>query len=84
MAAALDYDNTLIGALELSSKKWVFAVQVPGSRKHTKYTVEPNGPALAALLETLKARSAAAGKPRSVSTILRQRDLEFKLGVLVF
>jgi hypothetical protein len=28
--AALDYDSTMIGALELSSKKWVFAVQLPG------------------------------------------------------
>jgi len=63
VAATLDYDCTLIGALELSSKKWVFAVQVPGSRKHTKYTVEPNGPALVALLETIKARSVTASKP---------------------
>ena len=28
--AAPDYDNTIIGALELSEKKWVLAVQVPG------------------------------------------------------
>jgi len=63
VAAALDYDSTLIGALELSSKKWVLAIQSPGSRKHTKYVVEPDGPALARLIETLKARSAAAGKP---------------------
>ena len=63
VAAALDYDSTLIGALELSSKKWVVAVQIPGSRKHTKYVIEPSGPALATLLETMKARSAAAGKP---------------------
>ena len=26
--AALEYDSSLIGALELSSKKWVFAVQL--------------------------------------------------------
>ena len=32
VAAALDYDSTLIGALELSSKKWVLAIQSPGSR----------------------------------------------------
>ena len=63
VAAALDYDSTLIGALELSSKKWVFAIQVPGLRKHTRHVVEPNGPALATLLETMKARSAAAGRP---------------------
>jgi transposase len=61
--AALDYDNTMIGALELSSKKWVFAVQLPGSTKHTRHVVEPNGPAFAALIERLKERSASAGRP---------------------
>jgi len=61
--AALDYDSTMIAALELSSKKWVFAVQLPGSKKHTKHVVEPTGPALSALIEGLKTRSATAGKP---------------------
>ena len=28
--AALDYDSTIIGALELSEKKWILAVQLPG------------------------------------------------------
>jgi len=60
--AALDYDNTMFGALELSSKKWVFAVQLPGSAKHTRHVVEPNGPALDSLIDRLKARSAQAGK----------------------
>jgi transposase len=63
--AALDYDSTMIGALELSSKKWVFAVQLPGSRKHTRHTVEPNGPALETLLEKLKANGALSGRPIS-------------------
>jgi hypothetical protein len=58
--AALDYDSTLIGALELSSKKWVFAVQLPGVKKHSRHVVEPNGPALAELIERLKSRSAGA------------------------
>ena len=61
--AALDYDSTLIGALELSSKKWVVAVQLPGSKKHSRHVVEPNSPALAALIERLKARSLVAGRP---------------------
>jgi hypothetical protein len=30
--AALDYNSTIIGALELSEKKWVLAVQLPGVR----------------------------------------------------
>ncbi len=58
--AALDYDSTLIGALELSSKKWVFAVQLPGVKKHSRHVVEPNGSALAELIERLKSRSAGA------------------------
>ena len=28
--AAIDYNSTIIGALELSEKKWVLAVQLPG------------------------------------------------------
>lgn len=62
---ALDYDSTMIGALELSSKKWVFAVQLPGSRKHTRHAVEPNGRALETLLEKLKANGALSGRPIS-------------------
>ncbi len=30
--AALDYNSTIIGAVELSEKKWVLAVQLPGVR----------------------------------------------------
>jgi hypothetical protein len=32
--AALDYNSTIIGALELSEKKWVLAVQLAGGRCH--------------------------------------------------
>jgi transposase len=62
---ALDYESTMIGALELSSRKWVFAVQLPGSRKYTRHVVEPNGPALETLLEKLKANGALSGRPIS-------------------
>ncbi len=61
--AALDYDSTMISALELSSKKWVFAVQLPGVNKHTRHVLAPNGAALVELIERLKARSKAAGLP---------------------
>lgn len=30
--AAVDYDSTIIGAPELSEKKWVLAVRLPGVR----------------------------------------------------
>lgn len=60
---ALDYDSTMIGALELSSKKWVFAVQLPGVKKHTRHVLEPSGAALAELIARLKVRSTAANWP---------------------
>ena len=74
--AALDYDSTLIGALELSSKKWVFAVQLPGSKKHTRQVAEPSGSALVEMIERLKARSLAAGRPilRMILTYEAGRD----------
>jgi len=39
-SAALDYDNTIIGALEMSDKKWVLAVQLPGVKLHTRHVLE--------------------------------------------
>lgn len=64
--AALDYDSTMIDALELSSKNQVFAVPHPDVKKHSRNVVEPNGPGLAALIERLKARSGAeAGRLRA-------------------
>ena len=38
--AAPDYDSTIIGALELSEKKWVLTVQVPGVERHSRHVVE--------------------------------------------
>jgi len=62
-AATLDYDSTMIAALELSSKKWLLAVQLPGVIRRTRHTLEPNGAGLAALIGKLRARSAASGRP---------------------
>jgi hypothetical protein len=31
----MNYDSTIIGALELSDKKWVMAVQLPGVSRHS-------------------------------------------------
>ena len=78
--AALDYDSTMIGALELSSKQSVFAVQLPGVKKHLGHVVEPNGLALAELIKQLKSRSAAAG--RVIMTHEVGRDEDF--GLFVF
>ena len=60
--AALDYNSTIIGALELSEKKWVLAVQLPGVSRHSRHVLEACGDGLASFVERLKARCAAAGR----------------------
>ena len=65
-SAALDYDTTIIGALELSEKKWVLAVQLPGVKRHTRHVLGASGEELAQLIERLKARCVATGHPITV------------------
>src|SRR5260370_26310290 len=60
--AAVDYNSTIIGALELSEKKWVLAVQLPGVGRHSRHVLEACGDGLASFVERLKARCAAAGR----------------------
>jgi hypothetical protein len=38
---ALDYGAAIIGALELSGKSWVLAVQLPGGKRHSKHMLVP-------------------------------------------
>ena len=59
---ALDYNSTIIGALELSERKWVLAVQLPGISRHSRHVLDAGGDELAAFIERLKARCAAAGR----------------------
>ena len=60
--AALDSDSTIICALELSQKKWVLAVQLPGVRRHSRHVLDACGDGLVSFVERLKARCAAAGR----------------------
>ncbi|MDQ6869950.1 MAG: hypothetical protein M3178_16930 [Pseudomonadota bacterium] len=60
-SAALDYDSTIIGALEMSDR--VLAVQLSGVKRHTRHVLEASGEELASLIERLKARCAAPGQP---------------------
>src|SRR5271157_5236433 len=60
--AAVDYNSTIIGALELSEKKWVLAVQLPGVSRHSRHVLEACGDGLASFVERLRARCAAAGR----------------------
>jgi transposase len=59
--AAVDYDSTIIGALELSEKKWVLAVQLPGIGRHSRHALDACGDGLVSFVERLKAKCAAAG-----------------------
>ena len=60
--AAIDYNSTIIGALELSGKKWVLAVQLPGVSRHSRHVLDAFGDGLVSFIERLKARSVAAGR----------------------
>src|SRR5215469_1381816 len=61
-AEALQYDRTLVLAIELSSKSWVLAAQVPGLQKtKAKRTIEPDKLALRSAIDGYRARAAAAG-----------------------
>ena len=59
---ALQYDRTLVLAIELSSKSWVLAAQVPGLQKtKAKRTIEPDKEALRSAINGYRARAVAAG-----------------------
>ena len=65
----LDYDRTLVLAIELSSKSWVLAAQVPGlPQSKAKRTIEPTAEALMAAIDGYRTRATAAG--RSVERVI--------------
>ena len=59
---AINYDSTIIGALELSDKKWVMAVQLPGASRHSRHVLDATGDGLVSFVERLKAKCAASGR----------------------
>lgn len=62
IAEAVQYERTLVLAIELSSKSWVLAAQVPGlPQTKAKRTIEPDKRALQAAIEGYRARAVAAG-----------------------
>ena len=59
----VDYDRTLVVAIELSSKNWVLAAQVPGLlQTKARRTIEPTKEALFEALHGYHARAVAAGR----------------------
>jgi transposase len=61
-AGAIQYEHTLVLAIELSSKTWVLAAQVPGlPETKAKRTIEPDKLALQSAIDGYRARAAASG-----------------------
>ena len=60
---ALDYDSTLVLAIELSNTSWVLAAQVPGlQRVKAKQSIESTAEALLAAIDGYRDRARAAGR----------------------
>ena len=60
---SLDYDSTLVLAIELSNASWVLAAQVPGlPRLKAKRTIEPKAEALMAAINGYRARASETGR----------------------
>src|ERR1700733_8501050 len=66
---AVNYERTLVLAIEVSNKSWVLAAQVPGL-PHTKAkrTIDPEAEALLAAVSGYRARAAATG--RSIERVI--------------
>ncbi len=59
---SVQYDRRLVLAIELSSKFWVLAAQVPGlPQSKTRNMIAPDKPALETAIDGYRTRAAAAG-----------------------
>lgn len=68
-SSVVDYEGTLILAIELSNTSWVLAAQIPGlPGVKAKRSIEPTTEALMAAIEDYRARAAKAG--RSVERVI--------------
>src|SRR6476661_3421102 len=67
--AAVDYERTLVLAIEVSNKSWVLAAQVPGlPHTNAKRTIDPEAEALLAAIAGYRSRAAATG--RSIERVI--------------
>jgi transposase len=61
--AAVNFDTTLVLALETSAKNWVIAAQVPGlGQVKAKQVIRPDAEQLSAAIDAYRRRAAKAGK----------------------
>ena len=67
--AAIDYSSTTVGPLELSEKKWVLAVQLPGVERYSRHVLDAFVEKLLSFVERLKARCASAGRMSGVTQV---------------
>ena len=62
-AGTIDYENTLILAVEISDRSWMVAAQMPGlGQIKARQTIRPSAEALLAALERYKQRANSIGK----------------------
>src|SRR3954453_7964908 len=61
-ATTLDQDSPLVVVLELSARSWLVGARVPGIGRMSRYALAPSAEALAAWLDTAKARGGTAGR----------------------
>jgi transposase len=59
---ALDYESTIITAVELSARSWLVSAQVAGVARPCRQKLAPSGAALLAHLDHLRQRAERAGK----------------------
>ena len=75
IAAAVDYERTLVLAIEVSNESWVLAAQVPGL-PHTKAkrTINPDAESLMAAIAGYRARATASGRSVEPVIMVTRRD----------
>ena len=71
--AALDYNSTIIGALELSEKKWVLAVQLPGVSRYSRHVLEACGDGLRTSRNSVRFGNSVGDKDAIVLCICAER-----------
>jgi len=80
----LDYERTLILAIELSNTSWVLAAQIPGlPGVKAKRSIEPTPEALMAAIEDYRTRAAKAGRNVERVVDLRGRMVRVLAGPVV-